>query len=105
MGSKLAFESMSRAPLIFTSWCVSLQQAEITGLVLTGRFISLPVVVHSARYPPGKANRVAAYQWQKKLRPYTGSNFFKITLTLSFLNEHFNEQTPTFFASTGYYML
>jgi len=32
--------------------------------VLTGRFSSLPVVVHSASYrPPGKANRVAAYQW------------------------------------------
>jgi len=27
------------------------------------RFSSLPAVVHLASYPPGKANRVAAYQW------------------------------------------
>jgi len=42
---------------------ISLQQAEITGEVLTERFSSSIVVVHSASYPPGKANRVAAYQW------------------------------------------
>jgi len=51
------------APLIFTSWCISLQQAEITGEVLPGRFSSSTAVVHSASYPPGRANRVAAYQW------------------------------------------
>ena len=27
------------------------------------RLSSLPAVVHSASYPPGKANRVAAYPW------------------------------------------
>jgi len=52
-----------RAPLSFTSWCISLQQAEITDEVLPGRFSSSTAVVHSASYPPGKANRVAAYQW------------------------------------------
>jgi len=37
---------------------------EITGEVLTGRFSSsTTVVVHSASYPPGRANRVAVYQW------------------------------------------
>jgi len=50
----------SWAPLIFAS---SLQQTKITGVVLTGRFSSLTAVVHSASYPPEKANRVAAYQW------------------------------------------
>jgi len=40
-----------------------LQQAEITGEVLTGRFSSSTAVVHSASYPPGRANQVAAYQW------------------------------------------
>jgi len=45
-----------RAPLIFTSWFMSLQQAEITGEVLTGRFSSSTAVVHSASYPPGKAH-------------------------------------------------
>jgi len=38
---------------------MSLQQAEITGIVLTEQYSSLPAVVHSASYPPGKANRVA----------------------------------------------
>jgi len=42
---------------------ISLQQAEITDEVLTGRFSSLTAAVHSASYHPGKANRVAAYQW------------------------------------------
>jgi len=69
VGSTLAFGSIGhgfvriRAPLIFTSWCISLQQAEITGEVLTGRFSSSTAVVHSASYPSGRANRVAAYQW------------------------------------------
>jgi len=68
VGSTLAFGSIghgfrNRAPLIFTSWCISLQQAEITGEVLTGRFSSSTTVVHSASYPPGRANRIAAYQW------------------------------------------
>jgi len=31
--------------------------------VLTARFSSSTAVVHSASYPPGMANRVAAYQW------------------------------------------
>jgi len=65
-------------------WCISLQQAEITSEVLTGRFSSSSAVVHSASYPPVKANRVAAYQWQccgvntaeqKKLCLYTGGSF------------------------------
>jgi len=47
-------------------------------------FSSSTVFVHSASYPPGKANRVAAYQWwccgvntaeQKKLCLYTASSF------------------------------
>jgi len=38
-------------------------QAEITGEVLTGRFSSSTAVTHSASFPPGKVNRVAAYQW------------------------------------------
>jgi len=37
-----------------TSQCISLQQAEITGVVFTGRFSSLSDVVHSASYPPGR---------------------------------------------------
>jgi len=36
-------------------------QAEITAVVITRLFSSLPDVVNSASYPPGKANRVAAY--------------------------------------------
>jgi len=40
---------------------ISLEQAEITGEVLTGRFSSSTVVVHSAS--ESRANRVAAYQW------------------------------------------
>jgi len=70
VGSTLAFGSIGHglwariwAPLIFTSWCISLQQAEITGEVHTERFSSSTAVVHSASYPPGRANRVAAYQW------------------------------------------
>jgi len=74
---------------------LSLQQAEITGEVLTRRFSMSISVVYSASYPPGRANRVAAYQWyccgvntaeQKKLCLYTGSSFpicyinFKINL-------------------------
>jgi len=47
------------APHIFT-WCISLQQAEITGEVLTRRFSSSTAVFHSASYPPGRVNRVAA---------------------------------------------
>jgi len=43
--------------------CIGLLQADITGEVLTGRFSSSTAVVHSAIYPPGRANRVAAYQW------------------------------------------
>jgi len=34
---------------------INLQQAEITGEVLTGRLSSSIVVVHSASYPPGRA--------------------------------------------------
>jgi len=70
VGGTLAFGSLIRswvrirAPLIFTSRGISLQQAEITGEVLTGRFSSSTAAVHSASYPPGRAiNRVAAYQW------------------------------------------
>jgi len=37
---------------IFKSCCISLQQAEITDVVLTGRFSSLPAVVQSASYCP-----------------------------------------------------
>jgi len=51
---------MGSNSLIFTSWCISLQQAEIAGEVLTGRISSSTAVVHSAGYPPGRANRVAA---------------------------------------------
>jgi len=40
---------------------LSHQQAEIPGEVLTGRFSSSTAIVHSASYPPGTANRVAAY--------------------------------------------
>jgi len=40
--------------LIFTSWCISLQQAEITDEVLTGRFSSSTAVVHSASVPFGE---------------------------------------------------
>jgi len=47
----------------FTLLCIGLQQAEITGVVLTGRFSLLPGVVHSASHPLGKANQVAVYQW------------------------------------------
>jgi len=36
----------------------SLQQAEITGEVLTARFSSLTAVVHSASYPPGDRGRI-----------------------------------------------
>jgi len=36
--------------------CTCLQQAEITGVVLNGRFSSLPAVVHSTSYPPGIAS-------------------------------------------------
>jgi len=35
---------------------ISLQQAEITAKVLTGRFGSSTAVVYSASYPPGRAN-------------------------------------------------
>jgi len=34
---------------------------ETTDVVLTEKFSSLSEVVHSASYPPGKANQVAAY--------------------------------------------
>jgi len=66
--------------------------------VLTGRFSSSTAVVHSASYAPGKANRVAAYQWkccgvntaeQKKFCLHTGSSFpiryinFKINFNLT----------------------
>jgi len=52
-GSTYGFESEHR----FTSLCISLQQAEITGEVLTGQFSS-PTQLYS--YPPGsRANRVA----------------------------------------------
>jgi len=37
-------------------------QAEITGEVLTDDSVHR-LLYHSASYPPGKANRVAAYQW------------------------------------------
>jgi len=47
----------------FNIMCISHQQAEITDEVLTGRFSLSTAVVHSSSYPPGKANRVAAYQW------------------------------------------
>jgi len=50
-----------RAPLIFMSSSISLQQAEITDVVLSGRFSSLHAVVYSASYPPGKANWASAY--------------------------------------------
>jgi len=50
------FESEHR---LFSHHSISLQQAEVTGVVLTGRFSSSPAVVHSTSYPPGKANRVA----------------------------------------------
>jgi len=40
---------------------VPLQQVEIIGVVLTGRFGSLPAIVHSASYRPGKVTWVAAY--------------------------------------------
>jgi len=63
VGSTLAFGSIGRE-IEFTPWCISLQQADITDIELTGRFIPSPVaVVHSASYPPGKTRRVAAYQW------------------------------------------
>jgi len=88
VGSTLAFGSVGhrvrlRAPLNFTSQYISLQQAEITGEVLTGRFSSSTAVVHSASYPPGTANRVAAYQWvcwgltqrSRQSFAYTGSSF------------------------------
>jgi len=42
---------------------ISLQQADITGVMLTGRPSSVPAVVHSVSYPPGKANRETTYQW------------------------------------------
>jgi len=64
-------------------------------VVLTGRFSSLPAVVHSsASYPSGKANRVAAYQWQwcgvntaeqKELCQYPGSS-----LPIRFINYKIN---------------
>jgi len=49
VGSTLTFGSIGhgfefRAPLIFTLWCISLQQAEITDEVLTGRFSSSTAV-------------------------------------------------------------
>jgi len=61
----------------------SLQSSKITGIVLTGRFSSLPAVVHSASYSQRKANRLAAYQWlccgvntgEQKSFAYTGSSF------------------------------
>jgi len=61
VGSTLAFGSIGHG--FELEHRVSLQQAEITGEVLTGRFSSLPIVVDSASYPPRKANRVAALQW------------------------------------------
>jgi len=53
VGSTLAFGSIGhgfyfRAPLIFTSYCISLQQGQITDEVLTGRFSSSTAVVRSA---------------------------------------------------------
>jgi len=61
VGSTLAFGSIGH---VFESeHRLFSQQAEITGEVLTGRFSSSTAVVHSASYPPGRANRVAAYQW------------------------------------------
>jgi len=54
------FESAHR---LFSHYSASLQQAEITDEVLTGRFSTSTAVVHSASYPLGMANRVAAYQW------------------------------------------
>jgi len=63
VGSALAFgfkgHGSIRAPLIFTSYGISLHQAEITDVVLIGRLSSLPAhVAHSASYQPGKTNRV-----------------------------------------------
>jgi len=49
VGSTLAFESD-----IFISYCISLEQAEITGIVLTGRFSLLPAVFHSVSYLYGE---------------------------------------------------
>jgi len=69
VGSTLTFRSIIwvriQASLIFTSWSISLQQAEIIGEVLTGRFSSSTAVVHSAlaTLRGGRLNRVAAYQW------------------------------------------
>jgi len=68
VGSTLAFGSIghgfeSEHRLFSQSYCISLQQAEITGEVLTERFSSSTAVVHSASYPLEMANQVAAYQW------------------------------------------
>jgi len=42
---------------------ISFQKAEITGVVLTGRFSSLRAIVLSACCPLGKANQIAVYQF------------------------------------------
>jgi len=61
VGSTLAFGSIGHGSNSSTAYFHII--AEVTVEVLTGRFSSSTAVVHSASYPPGKANRVAAYQW------------------------------------------
>jgi len=71
--------------------CIRLEQAKITDVVLTGRFSSSPVVVHSASYPPGKANRAAAYQWQFcGLTQRSRKSFAYIHYNSSFLIRYIN---------------
>jgi len=65
LGSTLAFGSIGHGfkseHCLFSHHSACLQQAEITGEVLTGGFISSTAVVHLASHPPpGRVNRVAS---------------------------------------------
>jgi len=67
--STLAFGSMGHGfeseHLLFSHHGASASSKlrSLHGEVFTGRFSSSTAVVHSASYPPGRANRIAAYQW------------------------------------------